>query len=103
MSYMTEANAIAARLRGGAAPVAGRKGRGPSMAPSAISLAVLRFMREFFAENDQLPPLSHIARRFGWASIGTANWHVAALTRHGLVELNACGKLRFVRGQGGVQ
>lgn len=103
MNYMTEANAIAARLRGGAAPVAGRKGRGPSVEPSAISLAVLRFMREFFAQNDQLPPLLHIAHRFGWASVGAANWHVAALIRHGFVEFNACGKLRFVRGQGSEQ
>ncbi len=65
--------------------------------PSERSLQVLAFMREFFAENDQLPPAEVIAKHFGWASVNSACTHLSALRRHGLVETNACGKLRFVR------
>ncbi len=66
-------------------------------APSERSLQVLAFMREFLAENDQLPPACVIAKHFGWASANAACTHLSALRRHGLVETNACGKLRFVR------
>ncbi|MFG0602466.1 hypothetical protein ACF8PL_18980 [Delftia sp. WSY_4] len=66
-------------------------------APSERSLQVLAFMREFFAANDQLPPAEFIAKHFGWASANAACTHLNALRRHGLVETNACGKLRFVR------
>lgn len=103
MSYMTEANAIAARLRSLPAPAADRRVRGPNAGPSAKNLAVLSFMRVFFAQNDQLPPLLCIAQHFGWASPSAASEHVAALTRHGLIEPNACGKLRFMRGSRGAQ
>lgn len=65
--------------------------------PSERSLQVLAFMREFFAENDQLPPADAIAKHFGWASANAACTHLSALRRHGLVEPNACGKLRFAR------
>ena len=65
--------------------------------PSERSLQVLAFMREFFATNDQLPPAEVIAKHFGWASVNSACTHLSALRRHGLVEPNACGKLRFVR------
>lgn len=65
--------------------------------PSERSLQVLAFMREFFADNDQLPPAEVIAKHFGWASANAACTHLSALRRHGLVETNACGKLRFVR------
>lgn len=66
-------------------------------APSERSLQVLAFMREFFGANDQLPPACVIARHFGWASANAAQEHINALRGHGLVETNACGKLRFVR------
>ena len=106
MSYMTEANAIADALRGRgsqrAAPIA-RRGRGPGRAPTARNLAVLAFMREFFAANDQLPPVSAIVRHFGWTSQGAAQGHVEALRRFGLVESNAVGKLRFVRPREGAE
>ena len=103
MNYMTEANAIAAGLRSGAPRVAVRQVRGPSAAPSPQNREVLAFMREFFAQNDQLPPLKFISVRFGWTSVEAATWHVAALVRHGLIERNACGKMRFARERGGVQ
>lgn len=93
MSYMAEANAIAARLRVG--PV--RQARGPAAAPTAKNLEVLAYMREFFLINDQLPPVMHISKNFGWASLNAAQLHVDALIRHGLIERNAVGKLRFAR------
>lgn len=94
MSYMAEANAIAAGLRGRARPP-GKKSTGPTVR----NLQVLQYMREFFAENDQLPPMAHIAGYFGWASEQSALEHIESLMRHELVERNACGKLRFVRGR----
>lgn len=95
MSYMHEANAIAAALRGGAAAPVRR--RGPLLGPSGLNLQVLVFMRSFFVDNDQLPPVAVIARHFGRGSLGTAQHHVAALLHHGAVERNAVGKLRFAR------
>lgn len=89
---MEEANAIAARLRGG--PV--RQARGPAAAPTAKNLEVLAYMRDFFRENDQLPPVATIAEHFGMNTTG-ADWHIKALLRLGRVERNAVGKLRFTR------
>lgn len=98
-NYMTQANAIADALRRRGAervrmPVHVPRGR--AAAPSAINLQVLAFMRTFFADNDQLPPLAVIARHFGWAA-GTADWHIHALIHHGLLERNVLGKLKFAR------
>ena len=96
MSYMTEANDIAAALRCKAKPP-GIKARKPTVR----NLDVLNFMREFFSENDQLPPMEHIAANFGWASPMAAQSHINALVKHGLIERNACGKYRFSRIQKG--
>lgn len=94
MIYGIEDNAIAACLRG--QPV--RHGRGrPVAGPSRKNLEVLAYMREFFEANDQLPPVMRISRNFGWASLNAAQLHVDALIRHGLIERNAVGKLRFAR------
>ena len=60
MSYMSEANAIAAALRGKAKPP-GKRAPGPTRR----NLQVLGYMRDFFAQNDQLPPMAHIAAHFG--------------------------------------
>ena len=92
MSYMSEANAIAAAIRGKAKPP-GKMAPGPTRR----NLQVLGYMRDFFAQNDQLPPMAHIAAHFGWSSDQSALEHVESLMRHGLVERNACGKLRFSR------
>ncbi|RQO83507.1 MULTISPECIES: hypothetical protein [unclassified Acidovorax] len=97
MSYMQEANAIAAELRGHAKPKA--KGvRGPAKEPTEKALAVLAYCREFFAENDQLPPIHRINDHFGWKSLNAAQNHMDSLVRHRLLERNAVGKLRFARG-----
>lgn len=93
MNYIEEANAIAARLRPAPAP---RVAAGPT--PKA--LAVLAYCREFFAENDQLPPQAVISGHFGWASLNAAQVHIDALIRHKLLERNAVGKLRFARNGG---
>jgi len=93
MNFMADANAIAARLRG--QPV--RHGRGRSATgPSRKNLEVLAYMREFFRENDQLPPVSRIASYFGM-NVAGADWHIKALLRFGRLERNAVGKLRFAR------
>lgn len=93
MPYMREANAIAARLRGQPE----RHGRGrPAAGPSRKNLDVLVYMREFFRENDQLPPVSRIASYFGM-NVAGADWHIKALLRFGMIERNAVGKLRFAR------
>jgi SOS-response transcriptional repressor LexA len=58
---------------------------------------VLAFMREFFADNDQLPTLLAIARRFGWKSVNAAVVMTAILERKGFIEKNVLGKYRFSR------
>lgn len=107
MSYMTEANDIAAKLRRQPAP-AGKPGRRAAngsaanrcrlpAAPTSRQLEVLAFMREFFAQNDQLPPAATISAHFGWSNPSACGDHIKALKRHGLIERNAVGKLRFAR------
>ena len=93
MSYMQEANAIAAELRG-KEPQRKRKGTGPS----EKSMAVLEFCREFLGENDQLPPVTRINEHFGWQSLNAGQYHMEVLVKYGFLERNAVGKLRFARG-----
>lgn len=92
MSYMQEANVIAAQLRC-KAPARRKK----ATAASGLQLQVLDYMRTFLAENDQLPPAHRIAARFNLA-LSSADWHVQTLLRLGFLERNAVGKLRFARG-----
>ncbi len=82
-------NAVAALCR---PPVRARRGR-----LGASSHAVLRYMREFFERNDQLPPMEFISAHMGWASPNAAATHVARLERAGLIERNEVGKCRFRR------
>lgn len=99
-NYMTQANAIASALRGrGAAGVhkAAAKGSRSATEPSAPNLEVLAFMRSFFADNDQLPPVAVVSKHFGWSSTGAAEWHIQALIKHGLLQRNVLGKLKFAR------
>lgn len=101
MSYMQEANAIAARLRGSSAPhTASRSGPHKRTTASPTALQVLAYLRRFFADNDQLPPLSAIAAEFGWASDQSAHEHIRALARFGFVEHNTVGRWRFARAPG---
>lgn len=98
-TFLSDSNAIAAALLAGAKPSGRSVNRGgakPAVVPSAVNLEVLAFLRAYFAENDQLPSVSVVARRFGWA-LGSAEWHLRQLRRFGLVEPNAAGRLRFVR------
>jgi SOS-response transcriptional repressor LexA len=58
---------------------------------------VLDFIVQFFADNDQLPPMHAIATQFGWASVNAAQEVCAQLVRKGFIERNAVGKYRFAR------
>lgn len=60
-------------------------------------LEVLGYLREFFAENDQLPPATQIAARFGWKCRNTPLYYLKALERLKLLERNECGNLMFAR------
>lgn len=99
-NFMQEANVIAATLRGKAKPP-GR--RAPNGQPTPRNLEVLAYARVFHAENDQLPTIKCIREHFGWTSDSAADAHVQALIRHGKLERNVLGKLRFAREKGGAQ
>lgn len=94
---MQEANAIAARLRAGRRP--SYSGPHKRTTASPVALDVLAYLRRFFAENDQIPPLSAIAAEFGWASEQSAHGHMTTLMRFGYLERNAVGRWRFARAQ----
>lgn len=65
---------------------------------TAKQAAVLDFMREYEAANDNMPTIPVIAQRFGYASPNAANQHVQALVKHGHLErLAGQVGLRFVR------
>lgn len=99
MNYMHEANAVAAAIRRTCGQDAARKGgRAKSTAATPEQLRILAFMQEFFAENDQLPPIQVTAKRFAMGP-NAMQWHVKALSRLGHIEKNAVGKYRFARGQ----
>lgn len=60
--------------------------------------AVLAFMVEFEAQNDNMPTMPVIARHFGYASPNAANDHVQALIRAGKLErLDGQVGFRFTR------
>lgn len=88
---MTPSTAIAALCR---PPTKARKGR-----LGASSHAVLRYMREFFDRNDQLPPAWIVSEHMGWISPNAAATHFTRLERAGLIERNEVGKYRFRRDQ----
>ena len=92
---MHEANAIAARLRGQRVPSLSGPRKRTSASP--VALEVLAYLRRFFAENDQIPPLSAISAEFGWASEQSAHCHMTTLLRFGHLERNAVGRWRFAR------
>jgi SOS-response transcriptional repressor LexA len=56
---------------------------------------VLAFLRSFYEANDQLPPMHVVSAHFGWGSANSAQEHVEALARRGLLERNTVGKWRF--------
>jgi SOS-response transcriptional repressor LexA len=60
---------------------------------------VLDFLRDFHAQNDQLPPIQAIAAHFGWSSWNAAQTHIMGLVKRGYLERNEVGKWRFSRAQ----
>ena len=96
-----EANRIADELRGlrrPSAPVPGRRGGRPPSQTLDAAGPIFEFMQVFFARNDQLPSLAVIAQHFGYASPGSAHWHVLRLEKLGKIERNEVGKFRFAKG-----
>ena len=63
---------------------------------TTLQSAVYDFMREFFAENDQLPTVAVISEKFGKYPNQIHGIQIA-LMKHGLIERNAVHKFRFVR------
>ena len=64
---------------------------------TARQAMVLAFMRDFFAENDQLPTAAAMRKRFGWASDNAAASYLQTLAKKGVIEHNAVGRYRFAR------
>lgn len=99
------ANAIAARLRGGPAFVAKVRAVKQAKVPKQIRVwpvtaaqqRVFDYMRAFLSANDELPPLWAIAQHFGWPSASSAQSHVNALAKKGLIERNEIGNWRIKR------
>lgn len=100
-----EANRIANQLRGGNRATKAPAPRWPH-APAAhgkltaltpVQIEILAFMREYLAENDQLPPVAQVGAKFGMHTNG-AQWHLAELGRKGALEKNSAGRWRFARG-----
>jgi DNA-binding IclR family transcriptional regulator len=60
-------------------------------------LAVYVFMKDYFRENDELPPMGAIVRQFGLTANSTASGLQQQLVRKGYIEKNAAGRYRFVR------
>ena len=58
---------------------------------------MLAFLREFFAANDQLPPIKMINQHFGWASSNAAMNHLHHLLAKRAIEKNDAGRYRFAR------
>jgi len=100
VSYMHEANDIAARLRHASQPAPAAPRRQKAPVASDLQLQVLEYMRTFLGQNDQLPPVHCVAERFSLA-ISSADWHIRTLVRLGHLERNVVGKLRFPREKGG--
>jgi repressor LexA len=59
--------------------------------------AILAFMRQYFEQNDQLPPVDKLREHFNWKSSNAAAEHLQTLARKGVIEHNANGKYRFTR------
>lgn len=98
-----EANRIAAALRGhGSTPVkvCVPRMRRPVIVRAGRKLvqpeAVLQFLYDYFAENDQLPLPGATAEHFG-IKTQTAHEHMLRLEAAGAIERNAAGKWRFAR------
>ena len=63
-----------------------------------IQAETLDYIREFFEDNDQLPPRHIIAKHFGIAE-NAANFRLSGLAKKGYLKSNAVGKYMFTRGE----
>jgi len=58
-------------------------------------LQVLRFMHDFFLQNQQLPPMDRICAHFDWASPNNAQEHINRIVVKGYLTKNVVGKYMF--------
>ena len=91
--------AQAPKVRKPRAHATGIPGKGGYLraAMQARIVEVLAYCHEFFEENDQLPPQSCVAERFGVVE-QVAQKYMRTLGDAGHLERNAVGKWRFARG-----
>lgn len=62
-----------------------------------IQARVLAYLREFHAEQDQLPTCAVVSRAFEWRSVNAAHCHFQKLAAKGWIERNVVGGYRFTR------
>jgi len=86
------------KVRASRAVATGIRGKGEYLrvAAKARTAEVLAYCHQFFAENDQLPPQSSIAERFGFAD-QVAQKYMHYLADAGHIERNSVGKWRWTR------
>ena len=65
--------------------------------PTKKQWEVYEYLYDYYAENDQLPPMSKIADHFGFSSPNAAHTHMKHLEAKGFIEPNENGKWRFKR------
>jgi len=70
----------------------------PKLTP--IQARVLAFCKEYIAKNDNFPPFRIIAKRFRYKSPNSAQQHIKALVKKGLVEASSPGRYRIVKDKG---
>lgn len=58
-------------------------------------IAVEEFMREYLADNDNMPTVRVIAEHFGFRSWRTAHMTVRRLDKKGIIEFISGGRYRF--------
>ena len=89
---------VAPKVRKPRAHATGIPGKGAylKLVKQALMAEVLTYCREFFAENDQLPPQACIAERFK-VTEQTGFDYLHRLAKDGHLERNAVGKWRFAR------
>lgn len=72
-----------------------RKVSRPANMMTDKQVEVLLYLWNFYEKNDQLPPVTTVAKHFGFASGNGAQDHITALVRKGWLEPNEAGRYKF--------